>query len=112
MTEQKNILGLEVELQDGQTWDDRITVDMTREQWAMAVVMLMAESTEMTGVLENCHRDAENGNLMATLMLPHLIDSHRLMSGVVVHVMHEVFPELNEQAMEEVKRRARANADA
>lgn len=112
MKEQKTILGMEVDLQDGQTWDDVLEVKMTREQWAMAMVMLMAEATSLTAAVEACQRDMQDGNLTATLMLPHLVDSHRLMSSIVIHVMHSTFPEINKQAMDEVMRRARANADA
>lgn len=111
----RHIMGVEAELEDGQSWDDRISVDMTREQWTMAIISLMTQAHELQDGVERAMDAARNGELTAVLMIPHLTDSHRLMASVIKSLTETVFPEIAKTAQAEFDRRraeARANADA
>lgn len=111
----RHIMGVEAELEDGQSWDDRISVDMTREQWTMAIISLMTQAHELQDGVDRAMSAARDGELTAVLMTPHLIDSHRLMASVIKSLTETVFPEIAEKAQAEFDKRraeARANADA
>lgn len=112
MTENGTLAGFEVELEEGQSWDDEVTITMSREHMVMACTMLMAQAHELLDATENASRAAANGDFQARIVLPALHANQQRSAELVIHFTEVLFPNLAKQAMDAFRRTARANADA
>jgi len=108
------IAGMTLSLEEGQEWTDTVQLTMTREQ---AHLFLASASTMMRQIaegIEDAMKAADDGDLMAILVGPHLVQSYKDLQGAMREVTSQILPGLwtelmAQEAAEEAEAGAKVN---
>ena len=89
-----SIQGLAIDLEPGQSWDDIVTLTMTREQAMVAMTACSAMLTNVLQGLEDAAASANAGDMMAILVGPHLASSARDLQSAMRTMAETLLPAL------------------
>lgn len=91
-----SVLGIDLELKEGETWDDRLTITLPRIAAASALAALLAQAVQLASMTHAAQRDAEQGNLGATLVVGTLMDANLQLAEALQRVAQVVKPDMGD----------------
>ena len=89
-----SIQGLAIDLEPGQAWDDTVTLTMTREQAMIAMTACSAMLRNVMDGLTDAAESANEGDMMAILVGPHLANSARDLQSAMRTMAETLLPAL------------------
>lgn len=110
------IRAMKYDLDEGQSWDDPIAIRLTRQQWVAVMAGTMAQVESLAEGIDNAITRAKRGDLVATLIVDRLIDTHQAMvdglAGILRDVKPDVYAEFQRERAEAEAMREAVHAEA
>lgn len=82
-----------VSLEDGQAWDDAITITLPRDQAVILLTALGECVAQAKDAVKQLSRKAEDGDVIADLLGPHIVESTNLLINGTRALFDAVAPE-------------------
>jgi hypothetical protein len=88
---------LVLNLEDGQEWDDPVTVTMRRDQWHATLVAGSSMLRQTKQGIDDCLQAANEGDPMAILVGPHLVETAKLTQDALRDIARAVLPAMMDE---------------
>jgi hypothetical protein len=92
--ESKQIRAMQLDLEEGQAWEDVIPISMTREQWHAVLAAATMLYQQMLEGIEDASVAAAGGDIIAVLVGPKLVESANELHGATRVMVEAVMPSL------------------
>jgi hypothetical protein len=89
-----DIIGMVIDLEDGQKWDDVVTLTMTREQAMIAMSACSIMLRNVMDGMEGAMGAADEGDILAIVMGPHLYQSAKDLQSTMRTMAETLLPAL------------------
>lgn len=90
----KTIGAMPMELREGETWEDILTLNLTRQDMMMAMAAMSVMLTSIRDNMEHIAQQANDGDIMAILVGPHLLESAKDMQKAMRSFVEQSMPDL------------------
>ncbi len=86
------VSAMALDLEDGQEWEDIVTVSMRRDQWHAVLVAGSSMLRQTKEGIDDALIAAKEGDPMAILVGPHLVETAKLMQDALRDIARDVLP--------------------
>jgi hypothetical protein len=86
------VRALVLDLEDGQDWDDLVTVTLRRDEWHTVLVAGTNLLRDTKEGIDAALIEAKEGNPLAALVGPHLVDTAKLTQDAMRGITRVVLP--------------------
>lgn len=83
-----------MDLEDGQAWDDTLTLTLSRQDAFMALAAMSVMFGNIKDGVEQVKDAARDGDIVAVLIGPHLVESGRDMQHAMREMTRQLLPAL------------------
>lgn len=84
----------DIDLKEGESWDDKIELTVTREVMASILAACVTQAIDFANTYENARRDAENGNIAASIVCNVLSEQIDHITEALQAVSEKVKPDM------------------
>ena len=89
-----NVMGMTIDLEPGQQWDETVTLTLTREQGLIAMTACSVMLRNVMDGMEGAQDAANEGDILAIVMGPHLMQSAKDLQGTMRAMAETLLPKL------------------
>src|SRR4029078_5470389 len=89
-----DIMGMVIDLEDGEQWDDVVSLTMTREQAMIAMSACSIMLRNVMDGMEGARGAADEGDILAIVMGPHLYQSAKDLQSTMRTLAETLLPSL------------------
>ncbi len=81
-------------LEDGESWDDTLTVTLNRGQWTHLLAMCSMQLEELESLLGQMSEAGKSGDIIATLLSPQVRRQGRELRDLTMDIVRVVKPRI------------------
>jgi hypothetical protein len=90
----RRIGAMPMELREGETWEDVLSFTLTRQDAMMAMAAMSVMLGSIKDNMDSILSEANGGDIMAILVAPHLMESHRDLQHAMRSFVQQSMPDL------------------